>query len=97
MQSVPYSSLSSDISRLSSLLAAFESRFGKDGDLFAVSAPGRIEVLGNHTDHNGGKAVAAAVTQDILCVCRKREDKKVSLFSESSAAEAGTAPYDRIR
>lgn len=34
------------------------------------SAPGRTEVSGNHTDHNHGKVIAAAVDLDIIaCVC----------------------------
>lgn len=33
-----------------------------------VSAPGRTEIIGNHTDHNHGRVVAAAVTLDALAV-----------------------------
>ena len=45
------------------LIPAFEDAFGAVGDrrLLAVRAPGRTEIAGNHTDHEGGTVIAAAV------------------------------------
>ncbi len=37
------------------------------------SAPGRTEVCGNHTDHNNGKVLAAAVNLDAVAACAKKE------------------------
>ena len=62
--------------------ASFEEKFGKEGDIRVVSAPGRTEISGNHTDHNGGRVIAAAVEPDAVAVCRKRDDSLVRLFSE---------------
>ena len=45
--------------------AGFRSRFGAEPELF-VSAPGRTEVVGNHTDHNKGRVLAAAVDLDTV-------------------------------
>lgn len=51
------------------------------------SAPGRTELGGNHTDHNHGKVLCAAVQNDSLAVVAPRDDGKISLnsvgFSES--------------
>jgi len=33
-----------------------------------ISAPGRAEVCGNHTDHQHGNVLAAAIDQDIICI-----------------------------
>ena len=53
--------------RLQALREAFVTSYGTEPTV-AVSAPGRTEIIGNHTDHNGGKVVAAAVDLDALIV-----------------------------
>ncbi|MBQ3133695.1 MAG: galactokinase [Clostridia bacterium] len=40
--------------------------FGEPHDLHLFSAPGRTEIGGNHTDHNRGRTLAAAVNMDIV-------------------------------
>lgn len=47
-----------------------------------VSAPGRTELGGNHTDHNHGKVLCAAVQNDTLAAVVPRDDGKVCLESE---------------
>ncbi|MBO7177712.1 MAG: galactokinase [Clostridia bacterium] len=47
-----------------------------DGEILFYSASGRIEVCGNHTDHNNGKVLCAAVSVDLLaCVTPLQENK----------------------
>ncbi|MBQ4072330.1 MAG: galactokinase [Clostridia bacterium] len=47
-----------------------------DGEIIFYSASGRIEVIGNHTDHNNGKVLCAAVSVDLLaCVTPLAEQK----------------------
>lgn len=46
------------------------------------SSSGRIELLGNHTDHNHGSVIVGAVNLDILAATRKREDRKVVIYSK---------------
>lgn len=59
----------------------FEETFGYPAaDL--VSAPGRVELLGNHTDHQNGKVLAASVGLKIYAAIAPREDKTIDLFSE---------------
>jgi galactokinase len=41
------------------------------------SAPGRTELAGNHTDHNRGKVLAAAVHLDNVAIVQKRSDNTV--------------------
>ena len=50
--------------------------------VFLVSAPGRTEIGGNHTDHNQGKVLAAAVNLDALAAVSRREDSGVRVFSD---------------
>lgn len=59
------------------LLKEYETTFGEKGkDVFF--SPGRINVIGEHTDYNGGHVFPAAIS---LGVYGPREDKKVCLFS----------------
>ena len=46
------------------------------------SSPGRAEILGNHTDHNCGKVIVAAISCDILAAVKKTNDGKIKIISE---------------
>ncbi|MDR1324409.1 MAG: galactokinase [Treponema sp.] len=48
-----------------------------DADLRVFTAAGRTELGGNHTDHNQGKVLAAAIQLDSVAVVSKRNDKAV--------------------
>ncbi len=45
------------------------------------SAPGRSEIGGNHTDHQHGRVLAAAVNLDIIACAKKRDDSMIRLKS----------------
>ena len=45
-------------------------------------APGRVELLGNHTDYNGGVVLSAAIQMGISATGRRRDDGKIVLTSE---------------
>ncbi len=64
---------------------AFIDMFGDDRDVMAVSAPGRTEVCGNHTDHNNGKVLAASINLDAIAICAKRDDLSICEKSEGHA------------
>ena len=67
--------------RYGKLADAFRAKFGREPEVF-VSAPGRTEVVGNHTDHQNGKVLAASVNLDTLAAVAPREDSVVTLYSE---------------
>ena len=46
------------------------------------SASGRIEIVGNHTDHNGGKVLCASITVDTLGAVSKRNDGMIMVKSK---------------
>lgn len=66
--------------RYEALAEAFRVQFGREPAMF-VSAPGRTEVVGNHTDHQNGKVLAASVNLDTVAVIAPREDTIVRLYS----------------
>ena len=61
---------------------AFGREFGESGDIALFSAPGRTELCGNHTDHQGGHVLAASVDLDIIAVAAKRDNGQIRLRSE---------------
>lgn len=46
------------------------------------SSPGRIEIVGNHTDHNGGKVLCAAINVDTLASVSSRSDGIIEVKSK---------------
>ena len=67
------------------LLKRYEDLFGTEKMPVLVSAPGRTEVCGNHTDHNNGRVLAAAINLDTVAAVSPREDMQVHLHSEGFA------------
>ena len=68
--------------RYAALIRRHAELFGEKEGLRLVSAPGRTEIGGNHTDHNHGRVLAAAVNLDALCAVTPRDDLKVRFHSE---------------
>ena len=66
--------------RYERVLDAFLDVFG-DRDCALVSAPGRTELAGNHTDHQNGIVLCAAVTMDTLAAVAPRSDDEVRIVS----------------
>ena len=56
--------------------------FANKGEIALISAPGRTEIGGNHTDHNHGRVLAAAVNLDTLCAVTPRDDLTVRFRSQ---------------
>ena len=68
------------INRYLSLAAEFDAVFGPSEGAF-VSAPGRTELAGNHTDHQNGMVLCAAVTRDAAAVASGSGDDTVRIIS----------------
>ena len=68
--------------QLTELENEFEQRFGSLESSVMVSAPGRTEIVGNHTDHNLGCVMAASVDLDTVAVAAPTGDSKVTLYSK---------------
>ncbi|WP_322173476.1 galactokinase [Acutalibacter caecimuris] len=67
--------------RYEEIRKGFIETFGDDRDSAFFSAPGRTEIGGNHTDHNHGRVLAAAIDLDIVGMARKTEDNTARLRS----------------
>ncbi len=63
------------------LLEKFIQVFGDTKDQQAYFAPGRVNLIGEHTDYNGGHVFPCALTIGTYGVARKREDNKLRFYS----------------
>ena len=86
------------------LLAEFSKIFGGDGQAELFFSPGRVNLIGEHTDYNGGHVFPCALTIGTYGVVRKRADRKLRLYSmnfsgtgiwETSLDELTPCPEDR--
>ena len=59
----------------------FEATFGAGGTVVIVRSPGRVNLIGEHTDYNDGFVFPMAIEPHVLIVCRKRADATVRLSS----------------
>ncbi|MBO4372382.1 MAG: hypothetical protein J5826_05565 [Bacteroidales bacterium] len=64
---------------LNSIVKQFDENFG--GEKITVRAPGRINIIGEHTDYNEGFVLPAAVPSAIYFAIGRRNDNKVKLIS----------------
>ena len=71
--------------RYAGLILRYTELFGDKENIQLISAPGRTEIGGNHTDHNHGRVLAAAVNLDALCAAGPRDDMRVRFYSEGYA------------
>ncbi len=63
------------------VLEKFKEVFGGEGDIRIYFAPGRVNLIGEHTDYNGGHVFPCALTIGTYAVARKRDDKKLRFYS----------------
>src|SRR3954470_7955842 len=63
------------------LIARFESVFGSAPQR-VTQAPGRIEVIGNHTDYNGGTVLGASIDRGVWVALRLRPDGQRNFASD---------------
>lgn len=69
------------IDRLTKLLQQFRQNFGNIS-CYVCSASGRVELVGNHTDHNGGLVLGCTVDRDILAVFAPSDEHKIIMLSD---------------
>ncbi|MFI3171331.1 MAG: galactokinase [Eubacteriales bacterium] len=63
------------------LVSKFEEVYGKGGEIKAYFAPGRVNLIGEHTDYNAGHVFPCALTLGTYAVVRAREDRELNFLS----------------
>jgi galactokinase len=61
----------------------FEEIFGDSKDTRIFFAPGRVNLIGEHTDYNGGHVFPCALNFGTYGIARKRKDDKVKFYSRN--------------
>ena len=59
----------------------FAELFGGEGDIRTYFAPGRVNLIGEHTDYNGGHVFPCALTMGTYAAARKRGDSVLRFYS----------------
>jgi galactokinase len=73
--------------RKRALAAELESRFGGGGSVSFFRSPGRVDLMGSHTDYNQGFILATTIDRDIVIGARPRGDGALNLYSLNLRAE----------
>lgn len=63
------------------LLSGFAKAFGGGGEIRGYFAPGRVNLIGEHIDYNGGHVFPCALNTGNTAVVRQRDDRKLRFFS----------------
>ncbi len=63
------------------VLKKFEELFGDTQGVNVYFAPGRVNLIGEHTDYNGGHVFPCALTIGTYAAVRKRDDRKLNFYS----------------
>ncbi|MDD6380135.1 MAG: galactokinase family protein [Lachnospiraceae bacterium] len=68
--------------RYAHLDEGFASEYGGCKRLTYFTAPGRTEIIGNHTDHNGGKVIAGSISLDTIGAAKESGNDTIEIVSE---------------
>jgi galactokinase len=82
-------------SRIDALTKEHRELFGDTGKITIFMAPGRINIIGEHTDYNGGYVLPAAIDISIIAAVTPRTDRQLHLKSRNFADKV-VAPIDGL-
>src|SRR5436305_12470002 len=77
------------------LVEEFGRRF--EGEPCVVRAPGRVNLIGEHTDYNDGFVLPIAIERDVRFAVRERPDRTVRLYSLDFETESVFSLDDIVR
>jgi N-acetylgalactosamine kinase len=72
-------------SRISRALQLFSKEFPEAREVFVLRAPGRVNLIGEHTDYNGLPVLPIAIDRDIILIGTPRGDPEIHIFNTSES------------
>lgn len=84
-----------ETSRYETIRSVFAERFGEEHIL--VRSPGRVNLIGEHTDYNQGLVLPAAINKDIVMAIGRRDDDAIHLYSidQNDSYQTTTRAWER--
>ena len=82
--------------RVRNLKREFKKTFGDTQGIQIFNAPGRVNIIGEHTDYNGGYVLPVAINLSLLAVAKKRNDRKFYLKSKNFSKKV-VASLDELK
>src|SRR3989339_457494 len=81
---------------LSKVIEAFKEKYSSEPDIVAM-APGRVNLIGEHTDYTGGFVLPVAIDREVVIAVKMNQDKKIKGYSidYNQSAEIEVGDYDR--
>ena len=76
--------------RVKNLKREFKKVFGSQSGIEIFNAPGRVNIIGEHTDYNGGFVLPIAINLSLLVAAGKRKDTKIYLKSMNFPKQIAT-------
>jgi len=74
--------MSININEYEELEALFEEHFGDLSSPVYLRSPGRVNLIGEHTDYNEGFVFPSAINLEIFGLAQKRDDLKINVYSK---------------
>ena len=74
-----------DIARISRALQLFSKAFPEAQDVFVLRAPGRVNLIGEHTDYNGLPVLPIVIDRDIILIGAPRGDPEIHLCNTNES------------
>ncbi|UOR11597.1 galactokinase [Halobacillus amylolyticus] len=68
---------------LENLIGEFKKVYGSKEDVCSFFAPGRVNLIGEHIDYNGGHVFPCALSLGTYALVRKRKDSQIRVFSKN--------------
>lgn len=70
--------------KTSTLIDQLPPHLFKPSHTFFCRVPGRVNLIGEHTDYNGFSVLPITIKKEIYCACSPRKDSEVHLFNEDA-------------